>query len=342
MKNTIITSTLCSGTKRLLDLPSASNSMRVAALIEVEGRAFLGAFVYLPCWVGISISTGVAGSAPGYAACITALLSVVVAFRVVLHFHLRRLIEYSERIARLALLILVLGLGLIMGIVATLAAHDAGLRPIFYSVVVVCGVLCTGGMSILSIDPAIRYGMPIVMFGPLLFGFAAEPTTLNITLSILLLVNVAYLFATSRRVQLDYWDGAPLKEMLKEQAAQFERQSLTDGLTQIPNRLNATQHLSGEWSRSLREGLPLTIMIVDIDHFKSINDKYGHLFGDKCLIAVANTLKTIIREPDFVARYGGEEFIVALNKTTEEQALRSGKGLEKRLPVWTWSFRSRG
>ncbi|NWE77764.1 GGDEF domain-containing protein [Pseudomonas yamanorum] len=317
------------GIKAKLDFPSTSKTMRTAALTEIEGRAFLGAFVYLPCWLGISISTGVIDSAPEFSAYVTVAFAAIVAFRLLLHLYFKKIVGYSELLARLVLLGLVLGAGLIMGLVAMFTVFDAGLRPAFYSVVVVCGVLCTGGTLILSIDPAIRYGMPIVMLGPLLPGFAAEPTVTNLTLSVLLFVNIAYLVIAARRAQFDYWDGARSREMLKEQAKRYERQSLTDGLTQLPNRLHAQQRLSEEWSRSLREGAMLTLLMVDIDHFKSVNDKWGHLFGDECLIAVAHVLKVVVREPDFVGRFGGEEFIVALAGASEEEGMAIAERIRK-------------
>ncbi|OEU73465.1 MAG: hypothetical protein BA869_12240 [Desulfuromonadales bacterium C00003107] len=92
--------------------------------------------------------------------------------------------------------------------------------------------------------------------------------------------------------------------------------SMTDGLTDIPNRRNFDSHLDVEWKRGIREKQPLTLMLIDIDCFKAYNDHYGHLQGDQCLRRVAKTLHDQTSRPrDLVARYGGEEFALILPHT---------------------------
>ena len=97
----------------------------------------------------------------------------------------------------------------------------------------------------------------------------------------------------------------------------LEQQASLDGLTQIANRQAFANRWDTEWRRAEREGTPLSILMIDIDHFKQINDTFGHGRGDAYLIAVASVLSQIAarRGTDFVARYGGEEFIVLLPNT---------------------------
>ena len=92
--------------------------------------------------------------------------------------------------------------------------------------------------------------------------------------------------------------------------------SMTDGLTGIANRRNFDSHLAVEWKRALREQQSLTLILVDIDHFKAFNDYYGHLAGDHCLCRTARILQQQISRPsDLAARYGGEEFALILPST---------------------------
>mgnify|MGYP001139432191 CR=1 FL=1 len=85
--------------------------------------------------------------------------------------------------------------------------------------------------------------------------------------------------------------------------------SYLDGLTGISNRRKFDSVLEDEWKRCERNNLTLTLMLMDIDHFKRFNDRYGHLHGDDCLKTVATCVESLLRRPgDFVARYGGEEF----------------------------------
>ncbi len=85
-----------------------------------------------------------------------------------------------------------------------------------------------------------------------------------------------------------------------------------DTLTSLPNRGAYDNRIQEEYQRWLRQPQPLSIAVIDIDHFKKINDNYGHSVGDKTLKIVANTLKKSLRKTDFLARYGGEEFVVIM------------------------------
>ena len=97
----------------------------------------------------------------------------------------------------------------------------------------------------------------------------------------------------------------------------------TDGLTGLANRRQLDQALAHEWSRSLRSGLPLSLLMIDVDHFKAFNDRHGHHGGDDALRDVARTLAATTRRPgDLAARYGGEEFMVVLPQTPLEGAAK--------------------
>ncbi len=92
----------------------------------------------------------------------------------------------------------------------------------------------------------------------------------------------------------------------------MQRLAAIDPLTGVYNRRFGLTRLHEEFQRAVRAGAPLGVLILDLDHFKSINDTYGHLTGDKVLVEVAATLRGTIREGDVVVRYGGEEFLVIL------------------------------
>lgn len=110
-------------------------------------------------------------------------------------------------------------------------------------------------------------------------------------------------------------------QRLTEELARVHLLSLTDDLTGLPNRRAFLRHLGDEISRSERYGFPLSIAIIDLDHFKSVNDQYGHPVGDAVLRNYAKNIFTILRNHDIVSRYGGEEFAVMLPNTQLEKAL---------------------
>jgi diguanylate cyclase (GGDEF)-like protein/PAS domain S-box-containing protein len=91
--------------------------------------------------------------------------------------------------------------------------------------------------------------------------------------------------------------------------------ALTDGLTKLANRRAFDEALDREWKRTLREGSQISLLLLDLDHFKELNDRYGHQVGDDCLRAVAATVLTAVRTTDIAARYGGEEIAIILPST---------------------------
>lgn len=103
---------------------------------------------------------------------------------------------------------------------------------------------------------------------------------------------------------------------LKLKADLLESLANIDSLTDIPNRRSLDEKLEAEWRRCQRSGQPLSLIMLDIDHFKAFNDHYGHGAGDICLVTVATTLaRNLSRPGDMMARYGGEEFAVVLPET---------------------------
>ena len=121
---------------------------------------------------------------------------------------------------------------------------------------------------------------------------------------------------------------------LMEQQRQIEhlnRQAAHDGLTDLVNYQRFHTILDEELYRSRRYSYPLTLMMLDVDHFKQVNDQYGHIAGDKVLKAIAEVLKDSVRKSDLVARYGGEEFAIILPETPVEGALVLAERLRKKM-----------
>lgn len=104
--------------------------------------------------------------------------------------------------------------------------------------------------------------------------------------------------------------------------AELAEKAATDGLTGVANRGRFDETLDQEWHRAMRSGETVALLLIDADHFKSYNDRYGHQAGDACLKAIARTVAEQIRRPhDLVARYGGEEFVVILPATSLDGGL---------------------
>ena len=117
-------------------------------------------------------------------------------------------------------------------------------------------------------------------------------------------------------------------EQIRKTNEILQELSEQDGLTGIANRRRFDMKLNAEWSRARRSGSPLSLLLIDIDAFKALNDEYGHLRGDECLVTVARTMNSMaLRSVDLVARYGGEEFAVILPGTDLPGAMEVGERL---------------
>lgn len=112
-------------------------------------------------------------------------------------------------------------------------------------------------------------------------------------------------------------DGGNVEALYHEE---IYRTAIFDGLTQIPNRRYLTEFLEREMARSSRHGRPLALLLLDVDHFKEINDELGHVAGDQVLRELARVISESMRKETCFARYGGEEFAVVLPETDESEA----------------------
>ncbi len=123
-------------------------------------------------------------------------------------------------------------------------------------------------------------------------------------------------FLLQRQRDEAYRELAAVKRQLEEQNAVLARLSSLDGLTGIANRRHFDEALDREWRSALRRKVAVSLILVDVDHFKKYNDHYGHQGGDDCLRQIAAALKVGAQRPsDLAARYGGEEFAVLLPDT---------------------------
>ncbi len=135
-------------------------------------------------------------------------------------------------------------------------------------------------------------------------------------------------------------------ELLQEYQRDIERvkldlevETLTDTLTGIPNRRAFNGRLDEEVSRAVRYKSDCSLLMIDIDYFKELNDTFGHIAGDETLQTVANLLKSESRTHDFIARYGGEEFAAILPNTSLKGALVMGERFRRTVQRASWKHR---
>lgn len=138
----------------------------------------------------------------------------------------------------------------------------------------------------------------------------------------------------------DITDRKKYEEELHEAKGKLEELASRDGLTGLKNRRAFQERLDMEYERSRRYGNPLSLVLLDVDKFKTYNDQYGHPAGDLVLKTVSHLLEAVLRESDFIARYGGEEFVLILPHTPSEAAMGVAERCRGRIETHHWPDRS--
>jgi diguanylate cyclase (GGDEF)-like protein len=135
----------------------------------------------------------------------------------------------------------------------------------------------------------------------------------------------------SLRTAAEARDNLQRAEQLEAHARLFEEQARRDALTGAFNRRYLDSLLEKEFANDCEHGWPLTVVFIDLDHFKKVNDTYGHQVGDQVLVSVARLLSASARQHDIVARYGGEEFVLLLPATGRDAATCVAQRLIKQI-----------
>lgn len=150
---------------------------------------------------------------------------------------------------------------------------------------------------------------------------AERERALRVTQEQLLQAETAAKEELENRVRERTLDISRILSELEHENKELIELSINDGLTRIRNRRFFNDIYPQLWNEALQNGQWLSVLMLDIDHFKQINDEYGHLMGDRCLVMVAGILKKMVSRPtDVVCRYGGEEFILLLPQTDADSA----------------------
>jgi diguanylate cyclase (GGDEF)-like protein len=203
----------------------------------------------------------------------------------------------------------------------TWALLDPGLAILRQPLVV--GAFIGAAMALLAMPPESRLRLAfatVTTVPPMTAMVATEELAWLLTAGIGA-AALARISLAARRQQRRLREAVTTAELLRERTAELEHLSSTDPMTQLRNRSHFDVHYELEWRRAHRQQYPLALLMLDLDRFKSINDRYGHLFGDQVLAAVAATLRASHqRSGDLLARLGGEEFGLLLINTDLEQA----------------------
>jgi diguanylate cyclase len=190
-------------------------------------------------------------------------------------------------------------------------------------------------------------GEDVSHFGKTLARFSEDikavddPETLEDTLKGLLL-EVKKVEQSSSALERRLKQADEQVKELQSKLKEVEQHATVDPLTNLYNRRAFEEKLPQHMAQTSKTGTDLALLIIDIDHFKRVNDTYGHLTGDDLLRIIAKTLKDFVKGKDIVCRYGGEEFVVLLPDTPLEGAVTVAENIRKHFAQMSWKQKSTG
>ena len=209
----------------------------------------------------------------------------------------------------------VLSTALTWGAVSTWVHADAGFDSIHHAELVCTVAFATAIAHTYAMRPFIALSALALLYSPTLVAHWLDPTERAVALA--LSIYLLYLLLALGRSHREYLERIELDWQLRTQRDSFERLSRVDPLTGIANRRSFQDELAKSAERARNGGGPLAMLMFDLDHFKDVNDRHGHVVGDDCLVAFARELERAF-DGAFVARLGGEEFAVLLRAPPDE------------------------
>lgn len=282
-------------------------------------RALPGVFLYLAAWPIIFVWTGFHAKNPFESSIFGVLLISVCLLRLV-HGKLTHLFYDEYRTQwNLSLILLSLIHAATWGALFYLVNQD----PRFDALSVIVNLVTAGvaSASMISLIPKYHVANWYVSFLLLPTAIASAFTPEIWQMGLIVFLYWMYLMIIGRRFHREYARAFHIEKELFEKQQELEVINRTDALTGAYNRRYFDQQFTAQWQETLAQGQSFTLMLLDIDHFKKLNDQYGHPTGDQCLIHFVKKVAQATAEfPDTLFRYGGEEFAIII-KDQDRQAL---------------------
>jgi len=309
--------------------PSMKAQFGERLMRDLAERSLPGIPAYIALWSVIVFATGFHHTHVilAYAAWMGFL--VVSALRLIYQFTYQRTYRRSPALNSTLFIISILAPAGLWGSLFVYCITGPNTDHIRLLMVMATTGLCSGAMTSFAPDRriAITYLMLVMLpagISIVVFNRAEMP------LFYLIAAYIVFTILQLLRGSREYWSALENEAALAKKTRQLEDISKIDALTGIYNRRHFNQILELEWKRGSRENRLLTLIMLDIDHFKHINDTYGHLAGDDYLKGVAAILKgSFKRCTDVIARYGGEEFAILLPATPLADAAVLAEHLRK-------------
>ena len=292
---------------------------------DIGRRSTASTWVYAIAWPFIFLSTELHARFPSLVWLLEAFFMVSALLRT---WHFRQLAALQvESMARWLVGLFPLSWMniIIWGAIAGYALLHGSTELVFLMTISLVG-FTAGGVNNFAPYLILCRGFLFCGVGPLLVATIIAGSSLAFL--VITLMFLGYLLMASRHQHHEYWNQIANEQELKAQKVQLDRLSRIDALTGLFNRRHFNEKFEDYWLLCSRQAQPLSMLMLDIDHFKRINDVYGHAVGDACLQWISGCMqKRIQRSSDVLARMGGEEFAILLPFTDQQGALAVAEAL---------------
>jgi len=295
--------------------------LKSQVLDKLTNRAKGGVFSYLIIWLAISFWADLITLFPLFFWINTALFTLGCLSKLIYYIiRSKKLTDNIEFLSRFLTGSILLH-GFHWGIINALTSVDPSLHQIHSVMLMTTVGFAMAGTVTFAISNEIRNFYPYLVVLPGIIASLSVKGEESFFIIFLAILALVYITCTAKVVAKDYWSAVHANLLANDRALQLETLTNIDPLTQLNNRLYFDKTFLTEWNKCTRQSSPVSLMMIDLDYFKKVNDTYGHQFGDLCLVEFSKVLSSIIsRQSDIVARYGGEEFIVFLPATNLEQS----------------------
>lgn len=300
-------------------MQSYHEQLQAHALYDLTTRAKSGILTYACVWLILAFSYQVNVNHPNFFYLNTGIIFGIFISRILHFIMLKQNAGVKMLLMNQWLVLTILAAAAHWGVMTAWILFDDNYADLRTIILIITPAFAIGGACTLSISSQIRTLYPSLMFLPFIAVLLHQGDTQSLSLAALTTISLIYIYSSTKATHDDYWAAVTNHMIAEERAQLMEKLSTTDPLTQLKNRMYFDKFFSKEWQRCSRLQCPLSLIMIDLDYFKKINDNYGHVFGDECLRVVAGAISSIVSRPtDCIARYGGEEFVVLLPNTSAE------------------------
>lgn len=235
---------------------------------------------------------------------------------------------YSAKLWFNLFALLSLGHAAILSTVFAFGIYDPRFIPIIHVTMLAVGGIASG--ALIALAPRIRFALinlSVLLVPSIIIGLVLEGKS---AYSLMITVYGMYVASVGIRSHKEYLRSFRIEQQLDKQKSELETLNKMDALTHVFNRGHFNTQFESQWNMGVRHNIRQTLLLIDVDHFKVINDSYGHLVGDSCLQNIAQLItQGVKRKNDLVARFGGEEFALLLDDSDAQQAAEIAQGIRQ-------------